>query len=151
MILDVLNNRGRYGGMHPGIGRALEYLGKTDFTALENGRYPIDGDEVYALVFSYDTEAEKKRRFEAHRSYIDVQCILSGREIIYWAPTEELSPLDDYSAEKDIVFLAGEARARLQLTEGSFGVFYPEDAHKPNCAWDEPQRARKVVVKVRVG
>jgi biofilm protein TabA len=151
MILDVLANRERYGRMHPRIGRALEYLGKTDFSAMADGRHPIDGDDLYALVLSYETEAEQERRFEAHRNYLDIQCILSGREIIYWAPTEELSALDDYSEEKDIVFLSGEARARLRLTAGSFAVFYPEDAHKPNCAWDEPQRARKVVVKVRVG
>jgi YhcH/YjgK/YiaL family protein len=39
----------------------------------------------------------------------------------------------------------------LQLTPGSFALFYPEDAHKPNCAWDAPERVRKVVVKVRLG
>ena len=151
MILDVLKNRGRYEQLHPRIGKALEYLGKTDFTALAEGRHPIDGDDLYALVLSYETEAEKDRRFEAHRNYIDIQCILSGREIIYWAPTEELSVLEDYSQQQDVVFLSGEARGELRLTAGSFAVFYPEDAHKPNCAWDEPQQARKVVVKVRVG
>ena len=151
MILDILTNRQRYGGMHPGIGRALDYLANTDFTVLEDGRQEIDGDEIYALLMTYSSEPESARSFEAHRKYIDVQFILAGRETIYWVPTEELAATGEYSDEKDIVFLSGEARAALQLTPGSFALFYPEDAHKPNCAWDTPERVRKVVVKVRLG
>ena len=74
-----------------------------------------------------------------------------GREIIRWAPLEALNPAGEYSDEKDILFLSGVARARLKMIPGSFALFYPEDAHKPNCTWDEPQRVRKVVVKVRIG
>lgn len=151
MILDILTNHGRYGGISPEIGKALDYLSSTDFTALEDGKQPIDGDGIYALVMTYNTEPESERSFEAHRKYLDVQFILQGREIIFWAPTGELSPMGEYSQEKDIVFLSGDARARLQLTSGSFAVFHPEDAHKPNCAWNGPQQVRKVVVKIRVG
>jgi len=118
---------------------------------MADGRQAIDGDEIYALLMTYNSEPETVRSFEAHRRYIDVQFILAGRETIFWVPTEELAATGDYSDEKDIVFLSGEARARLQLTPGSFAVFYPEDAHKPNCAWDAPERVRKVVVKVRLG
>ncbi|MEE9307759.1 MAG: YhcH/YjgK/YiaL family protein [Spirochaetia bacterium] len=150
MILDILANRGRYGGISPGIGRALDYLSNTDFTALEDGKQSIDEDGIYALVMTYSTEPESERSFEAHRKHIDVQYILQAQEIIFWAPTDELSPVGDYSQETDIVFLSGDARARLQLTSGSFAVFYPEDAHKPNCAWNGPQQVRKVVVKVPV-
>lgn len=151
MIFDRIANHTRYKGLGSKIEKALEYLTDTDFAALEDGKHPIEGDTIYAMLMSYDTEPESVRSFEAHRKYIDVQCILSGREIIYWAPLEELSPKGEYSDEKDIVFLSGDARARLQLTPGSFAVFYPEDAHKPNCAWDGSERVRKVVVKVRIG
>ena len=151
MILDTLTNRGRYERLSAGIERALSYLADTDFAALENGKIAIDADKIYAMLMTYDTEPESIRSFEVHRKYLDVQYILSGREIIYWAPLEELSPKGEYSDEKDILFLSGEARARLQLTAGSFAVFYPEDGHKPNCAWDAPQRVRKAVVKVRIG
>jgi len=151
LILDTLTNRGRYGRMSPGIDRALDYLSSTDFTVLEDGKQLIDGEGSYALIMTYSTEPESERSFEAHRKYLDIQFILQGREIIFWAPASELSPMGDYSQEKDIVFFSGDARARLQLTSGSFAVFYPEDAHKPNCAWNGPQRVRKVVVKVRIG
>ena len=151
MILDILENRGRYTGVSPEIERALEYLASTDFSALENGKHPIEGDELFALVSTYETEPESVRSFEAHRRYIDIQYILSGREIIYWAALQELVPKDEYSVEKDILFLSGTERARLQLSPGSFAVFYPQDAHKPNCTWEKPQQVRKVVVKVRIG
>jgi len=151
MILDILENRSRYTGVSPEIERALEYLASTDFSALENGKHPIEGDELFALVLTYETEPESVRSFEAHRRYIDIQYILSGREIIYWAALQELAPKDEYSVEKDILFLSGTERARLQLSPGSFAVFYPQDAHKPNCTWEKPQQVRKVVVKVRIG
>jgi len=151
MILDMVAHRGRCRGIGSGIERALEYLANTDFTALEDGKYEIEGDEIYALLLTYKTEAEEVRGFEVHRQYLDVQYILSGREFIYWAPLEEMTPAGEYSEEKDIIFLSGDARARLQLTPGSFALFFPEDAHKPNCAWDGPQQVRKAVVKVRIG
>ena len=80
MILDLIGNRERYSGLGASIERALEYLADTDFTALEDGRHPIDGEAIFALVSSYDTEPESARSFEAHRKYIDVQYLLTGRE-----------------------------------------------------------------------
>ena len=150
MILDIIADRGRYRSLGAGIERALDYLAKTDFDVLEDGRHEIEGDGIYALLMSYETEPESVRSFEAHRKYIDIQFILSGRELICWAPLGELEPAGEYDDGKDIIFLAGDPRARLQLTPGSFAVFYPEDGHKPNCAWNGPGPARKVVVKVRV-
>jgi YhcH/YjgK/YiaL family protein len=151
MILDLIGNRERYSGLGASIERALEYLADTDFTTLEDGKHPIDGEAIFALVSTYETEPESTRSFEAHRRYIDVQYLLSGREIIHWAALQELTPAGEYSDEKDIVFLSGDSRARLQLTPGTFALFYPQDAHKPNCAWDGPRQVRKVVVKVRAG
>jgi YhcH/YjgK/YiaL family protein len=149
MILDKIGNRSRYRSLGSGIERALDYLAETDFSALQDGVQQSDVEEIVAIIATYDTEPESARRFEAHRRCIDVQYILAGREIIYWSPTAELTPECDYSDEKDVVFLSGDVRARLQLTPGSFVLFYPEDAHKPNCAWNDPARVRKVVVKVR--
>ena len=151
MILDLVAHRRRYRGLGSELNRAFDYLADTDFSALEDGRHPIDGEAIFALVSTYETEPENVRSFEAHRKYIDVQYLLSGREIICWAALQELTPAGEYSAEKDIVFLSGDSRARLQLTPGTFALFYPEDAHKPNCAWGSPQQVRKVVVKIRVG
>jgi biofilm protein TabA len=151
MILDIISNRRRYGDLGSAVEKATEYLANTDFTALEDGKHPIDGEAIFALVSTYETEPESARSFEAHRKYIDIQYLLSGREIIHWAAVQELTPAGEYSAEKDIVFLSGDSRAHLRFTPGTFALFYPEDAHKPNCAWDEPEAARKVVVKVRVG
>jgi len=151
MIIDLVANQTGYRGLGARIERALKYLADTDFAALKDGKHVIEGEEIYALLLSYDTEPQSARSFEAHRRYIDIQYVLTGREIIHWAPLQELTPAGEYSDEKDIVFLSGDSRARLQLTPGTFALFFPEDAHKPNCAWDNPQPARKVVVKVRVG
>jgi YhcH/YjgK/YiaL family protein len=151
MIFDTLDNRKRYERLGFRIERGLAFLAATDWNAIEDGRHAVEGDEIFVLIMSYETEPEEKRSFEAHRKYIDIQYLVSGRELICWAPLEELEPAGEYSVEKDIVFLSGAQRARLLLKPGTFALFFPQDAHRPNCAWNKPERTRKAVVKVRIG
>ena len=50
MILDDLSNASLYYGVAPGVGKALRYLLDTDLEQIAEGRYEIDGDNVFALV-----------------------------------------------------------------------------------------------------
>ncbi|WP_214630467.1 YhcH/YjgK/YiaL family protein [Paenibacillus agaridevorans] len=38
--------------VHPLLLKALDYLAETDFDKLEDGKYPIQGDEMYAQVMT---------------------------------------------------------------------------------------------------
>jgi len=38
----------------------------------------------------------------------------------------------------------------LVVKEGCFVVFFPEDAHMPALAVTQPEKVKKVIVKVRV-
>ena len=66
MIIDVIANHKGYRGLGSTVERALKYLADTDFTALEDGKHGIEGDEIFALLLSYETEPESARNFEAH-------------------------------------------------------------------------------------
>jgi YhcH/YjgK/YiaL family protein len=118
---------------------------------MTDGKYEIDGDEVFALVQSYDTVERTEKRFESHRDYLDIQYVAEGREQILCSAVRALRPLTDYDKEKDFTLYADpEEPIILHLQEGDFAVFYPQDGHKPGCAAGASSRIKKVVVKVRI-
>jgi YhcH/YjgK/YiaL family protein len=116
-----------------------------------DGRHEIDGDALFALVQSYTTTPAAERKLEHHRKYADIQFLLVGEEIIEHAPLEGLAVDTPYQAEKDFGLVRDAAgRSAVVLKPGSFGIYFPEDAHKPGCSIHEPAPVRKVVVKVRL-
>ncbi|MHB8088995.1 MAG: YhcH/YjgK/YiaL family protein, partial [Anaerolineaceae bacterium] len=84
-------------------------------------------------------------KWEAHRRYLDVQYMLSGCERIDFALLHTMK-LGEYNAEKDFQAMSGSG-STLNLVEGSFAVFFPQDAHMPGLAVGKPEWVKKVVVK----
>lgn len=128
----------------------LKYLENTDFSKVENGRYEILGDEVYALVQEYDSKPKEQGKFEAHRRYIDIQYIVDGEEQMGVADVNDFSELAPYDETKDIVFFQNNDDANQEficLKAGEFIVFDTCDAHMPSIAIENPSHVKKVVVK----
>ncbi len=134
------------------IKKALDYLRKTDFSSLENGKHQIQGDELYAVVMNYETKLKGEKKAEIHQNYIDLQYVISGEEIIGAAPLDLNShPSEEYDSKKDAAFyetLTGETE--LLLKTGEYAFFFPEDIHRPGCASKESTGVRKAVVKIAV-
>jgi len=78
MILDRLENINYYKNLDENLTLGLEYLRDTDFSKLEMGKYEIKGDEVFAILQSYDTKEEVDCKLEAHKKYVDIQYMVSG-------------------------------------------------------------------------
>ena len=110
------------------------------------GRYELE-DGIFVNVSEYATKCEGQ--FEAHRRYIDVQCILSGEEKIEVAPADSLRITRDYDEDADILFGDGEGEACI-LRAGQAIVLLPEEAHKPGLCLDAPAPVKKAVFKVPV-
>lgn len=148
MIFDTLTNVDNY----KGLGRvytALRFLAETDFTKIDLGRYELDGDNIFYMVQSYDTDPTKTVS-EAHKKYIDIQCMLSGEELIGVAPISAEKKLTEAKPENDVWFYEC-ATEPLTLFAGSFMVLYPNDLHCPGVATKGSSiSCRKVVVKVKV-
>lgn len=150
MIVDTLENAAQYEPISPLIAAGLAYLAAFD-PSLEDGKYEIAGQQIVAVVQSYDTSPATDKRFEAHREHIDIQFIVSGRERILHADTAGLAVDTEYNEAKDVQFFRDpEASSSLLLTPGSFAMFFPHDAHKPGCMAGGRDPVRKVVVKVAV-
>ena len=149
MIADTIHHAGVYAGLGAGIARALELIRRTDFAALPAGRHEVNGDALYYLVQPYTTRPVEGASWEAHRRYLDVQYVASGRERIGWAPLTSLRVTSPYDAAADAELLAGEGDF-ITAGPGTFVLLWPEDAHMPGIAAGEPSPVLKVVVKVKL-
>ena len=151
MILDTLENSGRYEGLSAHFVKAFAFLRAVDGTQAL-GRHEIDGERVFALVQKYSTKPIESALFEAHRRYVDVQYVHAGRETILWAPLaamqEETMAYD--AAKEAALFKLVPDVTPLHLSAGYFAVLFPEDAHAPCVVWEETSEVFKVVVKVAV-
>ena len=150
MISDIIKNRNLYTAISPRIKTALEYIAKTDFSAMEPGRTDLDGSNLYVLIQEYDSLPREQGKWECHRKYIDIQYIAEGTEMIGFTNIANMKVTTEYSPEKDVAFLSGEGDY-VKLKKGSYGIFFPEDAHQPKIAPDNnPGKVKKVVIKIKV-
>lgn len=134
-----------------GLKEGFAFLERSDLMNLADGRYAIRGDDVYALVMRAPSKAPAEARFESHRDYIDIQCLLAGREALGVVPVGELGGATPYDAAKDVVFYETPAAyPTLVLPSGHFAVFFPHDGHQPMCHAGAPGTLHKAVIKVRL-
>jgi YhcH/YjgK/YiaL family protein len=150
MITDTLTQGRRYTGLSPHFAAAFEFLEKLE-ASRPDGRHDIDGDDCFALVQTYLTRPLELAKFEAHRKYIDIQFVQSGRETILWSPLSALAQVTEpYAAERDVAFFANPPQwTPINLCAGQFTIFFPEDGHAPGVECGGPAEVRKIVIKIR--
>lgn len=152
MIFDLAKNLDFYRGL--GIGsryaKAVEFLKNTDLKKIEPGKYQIDGDDVFANVVEYTTIPWEEATFEAHEEYTDIQYMITGSEIMTYAPVKQLNMTVPYDAQKDcMLFDNANPGLRMEVQADSFVIFNPWDGHKPKAADGEPAPIKKVIIKIK--
>lgn len=147
MIFDTLEYSHLYRSLHPRIGLALDFLHTFD-PLVADGRVALDGENVFALVQSYEPGAPGAKEFESHRRYLDLQFVAQGEEVIYHAVRSRLRPSSAYDSERDFELYEDGEHAPMPMHAGDFVVLFPHDAHKPGCFWRTGGSVKKVVVKI---
>jgi len=112
------------------------------------GRHNIDGENVFALVQDYDTKPADACYFERHEKYIDVQYVVSGSELIGYAPLLEQEVIEEYNEEHDYALHKG-AASFVKVEAGMFAIFFPGDLHMPGTGVKK-EKVRKIVMKVKI-
>lgn len=148
MIIDKIGNANLYGNIFKGFKKALKYLINTDFNELANGTYNIDGDDIFAIVQEYNTKDKSEAKLEAHKKYIDIQYIHSGKEHIGVDILKDQTIVIN-EPENDIAFYEGEA-SFVKLRKEMFAVFFPHDLHMPGIMVSQSEKVKKVVIKIKV-
>jgi YhcH/YjgK/YiaL family protein len=148
MIIDKIENTHIYKNIGERIGKSFEYIKATELKTLSAGKYPIDGENIFALVSEYKTKSEQEGKLEAHKKYIDVQYVIEGEELMGYAPLGNQKIIEPYKEENDIVFFNGD-KTFIKISEGMFAIFFPEDVHMPGISTGKISDVKKLVIKVR--
>jgi YhcH/YjgK/YiaL family protein len=131
--------------------KAFTFLKESDLTNMELKRYDIDGDNLYAPVSEYITKNEEDARYEAHKKYIDIQYVITGKELIGIAPANlQKDILEPYNETKDIIFITVGQIINFKASPDRFFIFFPDDLHRPGIKDGENSPVRKAVVKVKI-
>lgn len=151
MIFDNRSNLSMYRGYSPLFDLALEYVKNTDLKALEPGKYPIQGDSVFALIQAPETAKREERLWESHQRYIDIQYLITGHEWIGFQNTDFLTVKEPYSTERDIAFYHDNGKGFfVPMVPESFVVCFPQDAHMPLVCEKTPEPIKKAVIKIQI-
>lgn len=152
MIFDSLKNKTLYEALGTKFVKAFAFVERAEREDLPIGRYEIDGDAIFANIQEYETKQPENAPFEAHRRYIDIQYIQRGQERMILTSPAHTSPITEYSEEKDVAFFADhDAPVDCIVHAGEFGIFFPQDIHKPGLAFGgTPSPVKKILVKIEL-
>jgi len=127
---------------------AFAFLKNNNLDTMAVGRYTIDGDNVYAMITENPTKNLDSTKWESHHNYIDLQYVIKGEEKIGVTDISTLTVTMPYDASKDLVNYSGEGNYHT-AKPGTFFLFFPKDAHRPNVTPGGNKADKKIVIKIR--
>jgi len=131
--------------------KAFLFLRDHDLKTMEIKRYDIDSDNLYAPISEYYTKKDADARYEAHKTYADIQYVISGKELIGITGMDDIKEmLESYDASRDIMFMSVNTNKNSQADPGKFFIFFPDDVHRPGLRDGDSTLVRKIVVKVKL-
>ena len=130
--------------------KAFAFLRDSDLLSLKPGKYVIDGTDVYAMITEGPEKTFEQSAWESHRKYIDLQYVIKGKEKIGVAPLDSATVTKPYDESTDGAKYT--ANGQYYIAEpGTFFLFFPGDAHRPNIKVDGyDDVVKKIVIKIRL-
>jgi YhcH/YjgK/YiaL family protein len=128
--------------------KAFAFLKVHDLKTIATGKYPIDSTNVFATVTEDPSKDFDKTQWESHRKYVDLQCVISGEEKMGKYPVAKATVTKPYDVTKDVANYSAEGNFYI-VPAGSFIIFFPLDAHRPNITPGGNKVVKKIVIKIR--
>ncbi len=129
--------------------KVFSWLKKTDLDTLTKGRYIIDGDKAYAIITEAPSKELDQTSWESHRNYIDLQYVIRGKEKIGLSPINKAILTNTYDEKRDVANYTAAGQYYIAMP-GTFYLFFPADAHRPNIKVDGFDLVKKLVIKIHV-
>jgi YhcH/YjgK/YiaL family protein len=130
--------------------KAFAFLKNQDLNKIAKGKYPIDGENVFASVTEDPSKDFDKTNWESHKKYIDLQYVINGQELIGVYPVSKSTVTKEYDDKKDAANYKADGKT-YPATPGTFFLFFPGDAHRPNITPGGNKVVKKIVIKIKVG
>ena len=147
MIIDTIENLGKYVALNPLFADVIEFLKNNDLRTMEEGKYPIKDKNLFLSVQVAKQRTKESAFIETHIEMVDIQIPISCAETYGYSPLCDL-PEFEYDAELDMTKY-GDTKPQTYVTikPGQFVIFFPQDGHAP-CIINEPE-IKKVIFKVK--
>lgn len=128
--------------------KAFAFLKNNNLDTMAVGKHVIDGDNVYAIITENPTKDLDSTKWESHKNYIDLQSVIKGEEKIGVAVLNSLTVTMPYDVSKDLINYSGDGKF-YNAMPGTFFLFFPKDAHRPNVTTNGNKPDKKIVIKIR--
>ena len=150
MIFDVIERLELYAPIIPELRDVAREIERKDFISREDGTYYTENGVRYFLQ-SFLSDPDKEM-YEVHEKFIDVQIVLSGREMLK-ATTYEAKLPENFRKENDFGSKKEDKpEIGMVLTPGRFALLLPGEPHLPGLSMSEtPENVRKAVFKIPFG
>ncbi|HEY8781339.1 MAG TPA: YhcH/YjgK/YiaL family protein [Mucilaginibacter sp.] len=125
------------------------FLRNNDLVTLKPGKYPIDDDNVYAIITEAPSKEFEQSAWESHKKYIDLQYVIAGREKIGLVQISSATVTKPYDEAKDFANYSAEGEYYI-AEPGTFFLFFPVDVHRPNIRVDGHDVVKKLVIKIKM-
>ena len=147
MIIDTIDNLGKYVALNPLFADVVEFLKTNDLQTMEVGKYPIKDKDLFLNLSLAKQRTKDTAILETQINMIDIQVPITCAETFGYTPLEDL-PDFEYNAEKDITKY-GDTKAQTYVTvnPGQMAIFFPQDGHAPCII--EKEEIKKAIFKVK--
>ncbi len=147
MIIDTIDNLGKYVALNPLFADVVEFLKTNDLQTMEAGKYPIKDKDLFLNLSLAKQRTKDTAILETHINMIDIQIPITCAETFGYTPLEDL-PDFEYNVEKDITKY-GDTKAQTYVTvnPGQMAIFFPQDGHAPCII--EKEEIKKAIFKVK--
>ncbi|MBS1520509.1 MAG: YhcH/YjgK/YiaL family protein [Bacteroidetes bacterium] len=128
--------------------KVFAFLGDSKLATMAPGKYPIDGDNAYAMISAGLPKKLGDVKWESHKKYIDLHYVISGKVKIGMAPVAKATVTEAYSESRDATNYNVDGKF-LTATPKEFFLFFPQDAHRPDIKVDGADSLKKLVIKIK--
>ncbi len=147
MIIDTLDNLGKYVGLNPLFADVMEFLKQNDLSTMAEGKHPIKGADLFVNIQMAKGRSREAAVLESHVRMIDIQLPIDADETFGYSPVCDL-PDYEYNPEKDMTKY-GDTPSQTYVTvkPGQMAIFFPQDGHAPCIS--EKEVIKKAIFKVK--
>ena len=147
MIIDTLDNLGKYVGLNPLFADVMEFLKQNDLSTMDEGKHSIKGADLFVNIQMAKGRSREAAVLESHVRMIDIQLPLDADETFGYSPVCDL-PDYEYNPEKDMTKY-GDTPSQTYVTvkPGQMAIFFPQDGHAPCIS--EKEVIKKAIFKVK--
>lgn len=131
--------------------KAFKFLATTNLDTLSLGKHILDGDNLYVSVTQGPVKSFEDTKWEAHKKYIDIQYVISGKEKMGQVTVDKTSVIVPFDVTKDVGFYsASDSDAGYYEANPSvFLIFFPKNAHRPGIKLEGCNTDKKLVIKIK--